>query len=421
VGAGKAVEVANPLRVALLSMHTNPITQPGTGDAGGMNVYVHQLALQLAANGAEVEIFTRATDAENVDSETPVPIQISPGVRLWKITAGPNELLKGELAGVIPDFVEKTHSVIEEQLSSPVHLIHSHYWLSGIAGLALAEQLGIPLVHTMHTAGRVKNSRLAPGDKPEPDERLLGEHNIVAKADALMALTNQEKSDLVTKYQAAPEKVQVINPGVDKTVFHPEGNSLAARRELGISLTDQIVLFAGRVQRLKAPDILVQALKLLPNQVRLVIVGGPSGDLEIIPALKSLAQSLGVAGRIEFVGPVPPEQLAKWYRAADVVAVPSYNETFGLVAAEAIACGTPVIGASVGGLREIIDDGVTGLLVGSYQPADWATAIASLLDDPHRRSEMAAAAAAQSGRFTWSQTAAQTLAGYRDVLDRNLS
>jgi D-inositol-3-phosphate glycosyltransferase len=405
-------------------MHTNPIAQPGTGDAGGMNVYVHQLALGLAAKGTEVEIFTRSPEMDD-DIGQPTtnaePLQIAPRVRLWQIKTGASDLQKSELAGVIPDFVNKTQAVIAEQFVDPVHLIHSHYWLSGIAGLELAEQLGVPLIHTMHTNASVKNARLAPGDTPEPHSRLAGEHRIVDQANALMALTNQEKQDLVTNYAANAEKIQVINPGVDKVIFHPDGDQIAARTNLGISANDQIVLFAGRIQKLKAPDVLIKALPHLPESVRLVIVGGPSGNKKIIPALKNLAAELGVAGRVQFLGPIPPTELAQWYRAADVVAVPSYNETFGLVAAEAIACGTPVVGADVGGLREIIDDGVTGLLVRDYEGKTWADALASILALPTRRAEMSRAAAAQSGRFTWAQTAAQTLEGYHRVLEQHLS
>jgi len=444
-----------PLHVGLVSLHTNPIAQPGQGDAGGMNVYIHQLAQQLAAQGTQIEIFTRATDPDGPatklmpDGETDIsstslatdnrqtslpktvaPVTVAPNIRLWKIPAGPNDLLKGDLVGIIPEFVANAHAVIAHQLEQPLDLLHSHYWLSGIAGLELAAQSQVPLVHSMHTTAQVKNAHLAPGDTPEPEHRLLGETQIIQNADLLMASAHHEKQALIERYKADPNKIQVVYPGVNTAIFHPnhtpsveERSAESNRRHvsklrlnLGISPDTKLVVFAGRVQKLKAPDILIKALPLLPDEVQLAIVGGPSGDPAIIPQLENLATELGVADRVQFVGPVAPETLANWYRAADVVAVPSYNETFGLVAAEALACGTPVVAANVGGLREIVQDGETGTLVPSYEPQDWAKALNDIIEHPHHRAWLAQNAAAQSGLFTWAQTAAQTLDGYQKAI-----
>ena len=433
-----------PLHVGLVSLHTNPIAQPGQGDAGGMNVYIHQLARQLAAQGTQVEIFTRATETDGPqtklmpDGAAVAPVIVAPNIRLWKIKAGPNDLLKGDLVGIIPEFVANTHAIIINQLEQPLDLLHSHYWLSGMAGLELAAQSQVPLVHSMHTTAQVKNAHLAPGDTPEPEHRLLGEKQIIQNADLLMASAHHEKQALIERYQADPNKIQVVYPGVNTAIFHPIRTPLVGssgfetpigsettkndlstdglKQTLRINRDSKLVVFAGRVQKLKAPDILIKALALLPDDVRLAIVGGPSGDPAIIPQLKDLATELGVADRVQFVGPVAAETLADWYRAADVVAVPSYNETFGLVAAETLACGTPVVAADVGGLREIVHDGETGTLVPSYDPQDWAKALSAIIEHPHHRAWLAQNAAAQSGRFTWAQTAAQTLDGYRRAL-----
>jgi len=426
------------LRVAMISLHTNPLAQPGTGNAGGMNVYVLQLAKALAQLGVEVELFTRA---ESPSGQLPMgaeitPSQVAPKVRLWEIPTQTIGLLpKEQLAPEVESFTQGVAQIIarlesetgptnsaKQTTESPskVQLIHSHYWLSGMAGLALAAQLDIPLVHAMHTTGWAKNAALPPGDIPEPLARLNGEALIVENANALIAATEFEAKELVAHYGAAPENVFVIPPGVDRSVFHP-GSQAAARQQLDFAQllipTDaKVILFAGRIQRLKNPSVLVRALPELPADAYLVILGGVSGLSMGETELIALATDLGVANRVRILAPVPATTLANWYRAADVVAVPSYNESYGLVAAEAIASGCPVVAAKVGGLMTVVADGKTGLLVDSHEPPDWAAALNSILADDAVRAELAANCTLDTALYDWQRTATETLALYESLV-----
>ena len=342
-----------PRRVALLSVHTSPLHQPGTGDAGGMNVYIVELSRRLADLGIEVEIFTRATTGA-----LPPVVDLAPGVLVRHVTAGPYEgLSKEDLPGQLCAF---TSGVLRtEAMHEPGYydLIHSHYWLSGQVGWLAKERWGVPLIHSMHTLGKVKNAALALGDDPEPTARLVGEDQVVDAADRLIANTDQEASELVRLYGAEPERVSTVNPGVDLERFRP-GGKLSARRMVGLPPDAEVLLFVGRIQPLKAPDVLLRAAAELiarnPERRRrlvVAVVGGPSGSGLAEPThLHRLARRLGIADVVRFVKPVDQTRLADWYRAADVAVVPSYSESFGLVAIEAQACGTPVVAARVGGL-----------------------------------------------------------------------
>lgn len=373
-------------RLAMLSAHTSPLEPLGGGDAGGMNVYVLETASQLARRGVAVDIFTRAT------SESAVT-EVVPGVRVCSIVPG------GIGAGLM--------AALESY-----DLVHSHYWLSGQIGLVVRERRGIPLVHTMHTMGRVKNLNLAAGDRAEPSARIVAESEIVRLADRLVANTAQERDELVALYAADPQCVDVVHPGVNHDVFVPGGRG-PARHRLGIDPEQRLVLFAGRLQPHKGPDIAIEALAHLPSDVRLVVVGGPSGaGLEHPEALADLAVRLGVADRVTFLPPVAQSQLADWYVAADVVCVPSHSESFGLVALEAQACGTPVVAAAVGGLTTAVVDGVTGLLVNGHVPAHYARALRTLLDDAALRGPMGAKAAVHAAGFSWEVTTDRLLATY---------
>ncbi len=398
-------------RIAMLSVHTSPLEQPGTGDAGGMNVYVLELSQALARRGAEVEIFTRATS-----SAQPPVVDVAPGIRVFHVPAGPFEGLdKFDLPGQLCAF---TAGVLRAEARRPegfYDVVHSHYWLSGQAGWLAAERWDVPLVHTMHTMARVKNAALAPGDTPEPAGRVIGEEQVVAAADALVASTREEADDLVTLYDADPDKVTIVPPGVDLDVFCPPAptdDRAALRARLGLPDGGPVILFAGRVQLLKGPDVLVQALAHLPRDVRLVVLGGASGRPTAVRELEALAYQVGVRDRVLVHPPVAPAQLAQWYRAADVVAVPSHNESFGLVAAEAQACGTPVVAAAVGGLRTVVVDGVSGVLVDGHDPATWARELGALLADDARRTRLAAGARAASTRFGWDEAATSMLDVY---------
>ncbi len=411
-------------RVAMLSVHTSPLDQPGTGDAGGLNVYVTDLSRALARLGARVEIFTRATSSRQPDM-----VELDAGderVLVRHVAAGPFEGLdKNDLPGQLCAF---TAGVLRTEAGRSAHyydVVHSHYWLSGQVGWLAADRWDVPLVHTMHTLAKVKNAALAPGDTPEPAGRVIGEEQVVAAADALLASTAQEAGELVNLYGADPAALHVVTPGVDLDLFHPAGLDAAGldaagrdalRARLGLPADRKIVLFAGRVQALKAPDVLVRALAVLAATGRpvplLVVLGGPSGRPTALRELSGLATVSGVGEQVIFRPPVPRAQLADWYRAADLVAMPSRSESFGLVAAEAQASGTPVVAAAVGGLRSVVQDGVTGRLVPSHDPADWADALADLLADDAGRGVLARGARRVGAGLGWDAAAEQVLKVY---------
>jgi D-inositol-3-phosphate glycosyltransferase len=404
-------------RVAMVSVHTSPLDQPGTGDAGGLNVYVLELSRRLAAAGIEVDIFTRATS-----SRLDPVVAAGDGITVRNIHAGPFEgLSKGELPGQLCTFARE---VLRTEAGLPLghyDVVHSHYWLSGQVGALARDRWHVPLVHTMHTMAKVKNDALASGDMPEPTARIIGEEQVVEAADMLIASTDLEAKQLVNLYDADPGRVEVVHPGVDLNVFRPR-DTHAAREHLGLPLDAHIVLFAGRLQPLKGPDVLLRAVaRLLEHEPelrsRLVvpIVGGPSGTgLEHPEALADLATDLRIDDVVRFVPPVPPAELAVWDAAASLVAVPSYNESFGLVAAEAQAAGTPVVAAAVGGLTTVVADGRSGLLLDTHDPDEWAHALGRVLLDDGLRAQLAAGARARAGAFSWEDTAERTL----DIYER---
>lgn len=394
-----------PRRVAVLSVHTSPLAQPGTGDAGGMNVYVLQTALAMARRGVEVEIFTRATS-----SADPPVVEVAPGVVVRNVVAGPFEGLdKNDLPTQLCAF---TAGVLRAEANhEPGHydIVHSHYWLSGQVGWLAADRWAVPLVHTAHTLAAVKNAALADGDAPEPPLRAVGEQQVVDEADRLIVNTDDEARQLVSLHRADPGRIDVVHPGVDLQTFTP-GDRAAARAALGLAAGEPIIAFIGRIQPLKAPDVLLRAAALLPG-VRVLVAGGPSGTGLASPdGLRRLAAELGIADRVDFLPPQPRERLVQVYRAADLVAVPSYSESFGLVAVEAQACGTPVVAAAVGGLPVAVADGRSGALVDGHDPARWAESIRAVLGgDP---AALGAAAVSHAARFSWEATVESLLVGY---------
>jgi D-inositol-3-phosphate glycosyltransferase len=405
-------------RIAMISMHTSPLDQPGTGDAGGMNVYVIELARRLAERGIGVDIFTRATS-----SRLPQIVEVGDRVLVRNIHAGPFEgLAKAELPGQMCTFAREVMRA--EAAHQPGHYaaVHSHYWLSGQVGALTRDRWGVPLVHSMHTMAKVKNEALAEGDTPEPAVRVLGEEQVVEAADVLIANTDIEAKQLINLYDAEPARVEVVHPGVDLDVFVPVDKA-TARRALGLPLDAHVLLFAGRIQPLKAPDVLLRAVAVLlaedPSlRSRLVVpvVGGPSGSgLEHPEALADLAIELGITDVVRFVPPVTQRELAQWAAAASLVAVPSYNESFGLVAAEAQATGTPVVAAEVGGLPTVVRHGHSGLLVPTHEPRDWAGAIRTVLDDPVLALNLSIGALEQARHFSWEKTAEHTLEVYEQA------
>jgi len=394
-----------PRRVAVLSVHTSPLAQPGTGDAGGMNVYVLQTALHMARRGVEVEIFTRATSS----SDEPL-VRVAPGVLVRNVVAGPFEGLdKYDLPTQLCAFTAGVLRAEATHEPGYYDIVHSHYWLSGQVGWLARDRWAVPLVHTAHTLAAVKNAALADGDAPEPPLRAVGEQQVVDEADRLVVNTEDEARQLISLHNADPRRIDVVYPGVDLDTFTP-GDRRAARAALGLPDGERVVAFVGRIQPLKAPDVLLQAAARLPG-LRVVVVGGPSGSGLATPdALVGLAAELGIADRVTFLPPQSREQLVDVYRAADLVAVPSYSESFGLVAVEAQACGTPVVAAAVGGLPVAVADGVSGALVDGHDPDQWAEAIGALLArDPD---ELSRAAVAHAHRFSWANTVDGLLSSY---------
>jgi len=422
------VQRSSPRRIATISLHTSPLDQPGTGDAGGLNVYVVEVSKRLAERGIEVEIFTRA-----VCRDTPPTVELVPGVLVRNVVAGPfEELDKNALPAQICPF---TFGVLRTEAAyapGRYDLLHAHYWLSGQVAAVAAERWGVPLVQSMHTLGKVKNQALALGDCAESAERIQGEVSVVVAADRLVANTAEEARQLIDLYGADPWRVETVSPGVDLSVFRPASGGLAGglavRRRLGLAPDAVVLAFAGRIQPLKGPDVVLRAaaslLRLCPwlaDRLVVVIVGGPSGSEVGAPGrLEGLAASLGISSSMRFEAPCPQAELADWYRAADVVLVPSHSESFGLVALEAQACGTPVVAAAVGGLRTAVRDGYSGLLVDSHDPEVWARVLAGLIESPRKLAELSRGALEHTSGFGWSMTAERLIGLYTDAITQRV-
>jgi D-inositol-3-phosphate glycosyltransferase len=382
-----------------------------------MNVYVLEVAKQLAAQNTEVEIFTRATS-----SEQPPHVEVTGGVTLHHVSAGPYEgLRKEQLPAQMCAFTAGVLRAEAHRREGYYDLVHSHYWLSGQVGWVAAERWQIPLLHSMHTMAKVKNLTLAKGDQPEPYERVLGEEQVVAAADGLIANTQTEADDLITLYDADPTTISVALPGVDLQAFTP-GSQSAARAVHGFAPDDVVLLFVGRIQPLKAPDVLVAAaaelLRHRPElrpRLKVVINGGPSGSgIDKAGDLPRLIADLGLGDVVRLMDPVDRHALPDLYRAADLVVVPSYSESFGLVAVEAQACGIPVVASRVGGLTTAV--GNAGLLVQGHDPADYAAAFEEVLV-PARKEALSRAARLHAEQFSWTATAQATTHAYESALD----
>ena len=408
-------------RVAMISLHTSPLDQPGTGDAGGMNVYVLELAKRLAAREVEVDVFTRATR-----SALPPMVEVSDGIRVHHVPAGPYEgLTKGELPTQLCAFAREVLRTEAHRPQGYYDLVHSHYWLSGQVGALARDRWGVPLVHTMHTMAKVKNAALAIGDTPEPAARLIGEEQVVAAADMLVANTDDEAHQLVDLYGAEAGRVKVVHPGVDLATFRAV-DPAGARRRLGLPPNGPLITFVGRIQPLKAPDVMLRAVAVLLQRhpelrgsLTVAVVGGPSGSgLEHPDSLARLAEELGIAAEVRFVPPVAQRELVDWYAASTLVCVPSYNESFGLVAIEAQACGTPVVAAAVGGLSTAVDDDRSGLLVADHEPASYAAAFERVLLEPGVRDRLSVGAARHATDFGWDQTAKDMLCVYEKAQEK---
>jgi D-inositol-3-phosphate glycosyltransferase len=416
-GPGAAVE-----HVAVLSMHTSPLAQPGSADAGGMNVYVRELVAALAQSGVDCTTYVRRwSDA------LPKVVDVEPGFRVVHIDAGPPSLAKEALPDVIDAFADGVRDDLWARGGADV--LHANYWLSGVAGHRLKHELDLPLVCTFHTLARVK---AAYGD-PEPAGRDAAEAAIIGCSDAICVSCTEEERQVRELYelQAAAhpnglDRIEIVAPGVEHAFFSP-GDRVGARTALrvAVSPTAPLLLFVGRLQALKGPEVAVRTLahvrRIHPDAV-LVIVGGPSGagGHDEVARLHRLVDSLGLRDAVHFVDPQPHHLLASYYRAADVVLVPSRSESFGLVALEAAACGAPVVASAVGGLTTLVDHGRTGFLVDERDPAAFAAPVIDILDDPFLADRLSIEAATQAGRYTWIAAAARLQRLYGDLTMRSL-
>lgn len=394
--------------LAILSLHTSPLVQPGTGDSGGMNVYVRELVSSLAQAGVRSVVFVRRWHPE-----LPDVVDVEPGFRVVHVDAGPPGLAKDQLPEVVDDYAAAVGDHLRR--TADVDAIHANYWLSGLAGHRLKHELNLPLVSTFHTLARVKAET---GD-PEPQRRVDAEAEVVACSDAILASCDTEADWLVDLYGADAARVEVVPPGVDHAFFSP-GDRGGARCALGLG-AHPVLLFVGRIQPLKGLPVAIDALaRLRRDDGVLVVVGGPSGPdgpAELARA-RARVDRLGLAGRVRFVPPQPHHLLSTYYRAADVCVVPSRSESFGLVALESAACGTPVVGAAVGGLRTLVDHGRTGFLVDDRDPGRWAAHIDAVLDDAAGDGELGHQAAHLARGYTWSTAAARLRRLYADLTAR---
>jgi D-inositol-3-phosphate glycosyltransferase len=405
-------------RLAVLSLHTSPLAQPGTGDGGGMNVYVRELTAALARSGAACDVFTRAWSPD-----LPSVVEVEPGLRVHHVPAGPlSALPKEALPAVVDEF---TQGVLSRMTSSggfgrtdeegPFTSVHANYWLSGLSGHVIKHELNLPLVCTFHTLDRVKAESMPEEVEADmPHRRAEAEASIIECSDAVLASCTVEAEQIVSLYGADPARIRIVPLGVDHAFFGP-GHRPQARRALGLPLEGRLLLFVGRIQPLKCADCAVETLAELSEwggePYRLVIVGGPSGPHgeKSLQGLIDLADARGVSDRVHYVAPQPHELLSSYYRAADVCIVPSRSESFGLVALESAACGTPVVASAVGGLTTLVDHGRTGFLVEDPTPERYAGAVRRVFEEPLVAERLSTASVLRARHYTWRAAAGALL------------
>ena len=396
-------------RIGVLSMHTSPLDQPGAGDSGGLNVYVRELAASMANKGTECDVYVRRTNPD-----VPELVELETGVNVIQIEAGPYGLEKGDLPAVLDLWTQGVAAYLDKR---PVDALHAHYWLSGVAGHHLKHEFDIPLAVTFHTLGRIKSIA---GDS-EPEDRIRAEEAVIGCADAVFASGSVEADQLTSLYGVPRDRIEILTPGVDSKLFNP-GPLRSARASIGLG-DYPVLLFVGRIQALKGLDVAIGALASSKSQdAQLVVVGGLSGD-EGPETLKDLQQQIEVHGledRVVFIEPQPHQALPAYYRAADICLVPSRSESFGLVALEAAACGTAVVASNVGGLRDNVVNGVTGLLVAERDQKVFAAAIDELLDKPEMRYEMGRRGAQRASLNSWDLGAANAIEVFGRLTSREL-
>ncbi len=415
-------------RLSVLSLHTSPLAQPGTGDGGGMNVYVRELSTALARAGVECDVYTRAWS-----DDLPATVAVEPGLRVHHVPAGPlGPMAKEELPSVVDEFTDNVLSLMTSGAGVDPLLheetgfdaVHANYWLSGIAGHRIKHELDLPLVSTFHTLARVK-AEASPEEmsSDEPHRRAEVEAAVMRCSEVVLASCSVEAEQLAQLYDSDPARIRVVAPGVDHAFFGP-GHKPQARRALGLPANGPLLLFVGRIQPLKGADVAVRALAAMTDHpgATLLIVGGPSGPRgeDHLASLQKLVDELGLADRVRFEEPQPHELLSTYYRAADVSVVPSRSESFGLVALESAACGTPVVAAAVGGLTTLVEDGRTGLVVDPSTPGAFAAAVSGVLADPLLAERLGTAAVVRARRYTWAQAASLLRATYEELTAERL-
>jgi D-inositol-3-phosphate glycosyltransferase len=393
-------------RVAVISLHTSPLLQPGSGDSGGMNVYVREMVSSLAQAGIECTTYTRA-DRDGLPAE----VLVEPNHKVVFVEAGPHHLPKEALPDVIDEFTDRVLAHLDANGGADV--VHANYWLSGVAAHRIKHALGIPFISTFHTLARVKSE----GGDPEPGWRDRAEAELINCADAVCVSCVEEEEQFRRLYGNPQGRIEIVAPGVEHAYFGP-GAQWGARAALDLPTDVPVVLFVGRIQPLKGPDVAIRAMHAMRrDDALLLIVGGASGsegDSEVERA-HQLVDELGLHDRVRFVPPQPHHILSTYYRAADVVIVPSRSESFGLVALEAAACGVPVVASAVGGLQSLVDHGDTGFLVDRRDPVLFARAIDEILDDPLLAASMSVASAERAQGYTWGIAAAKLRELYTDL------
>lgn len=396
-------------RVAVLSLHTSPLAQPGVGDGGGMNVYVRELVAGLAHAGIDCTTYTRAWR-----EGLPPVVEVEPNHRIVHIPAGDTDMPKDELVSIVPEFTDKVAQHVLANGGTDV--VHANYWLSGLAGHSLKHDLNVPLVTTFHTFARVK----AQGGDPESQLREQAEMGIIGCADAICVSCSEEERQFIELYGTPPGTLEIVAPGVEHAFFAP-GDKRGARHALQLG-DEPVLLFVGRIQPLKGLDVAIRALSMVPRpDARLLVVGGASGTEGVaeLHRMIELIDELGVADRVQFIEPQPHHILSTYYRAADVVLVPSRSESFGLVALESAACGTPVVANAVGGLLTIVEHGRTGYLVADRDPDVFARHVTILVNQPVRARTLGINAAERARRYTWNFAAARLRRVYADLAVRD--
>jgi D-inositol-3-phosphate glycosyltransferase len=403
--------------VAYIAMHSSPLLQPGTGDAGGMNVYLDRLSRTMAERNVDVTVFTRS-----FNPDMPLVVDVTDRYRVVHIAAGPlHGISVSSMQDHVITFAEGVAAWIESE-GRKFDVVHSHYWLSGRTGVRLKEQLSIPLANSFHTLGRVKDALRHHTESASSQVRLLTEADVIAASDCVIASTPFEFDDLLEHYGATPERLCVSAPGVDHDMFR-RGDSQAARDRLGFG-DEQITLFVGRIQAHKGTSIAVEAFAELvaarPTDSRPVVLhivggtSGPEGSKEL-DACHRLIELHGLGDKVRFFPPQPHTILADHYRAADVVVMPSRSESFGLVAAEAQACGTPVVASNIGGLPYVVNASESGLLVDDNDPRAFAAALAAILGHESFADRLSDGAVAFSQKFSWDSTAMRLLELYEGI------